>query len=192
MSKNDGGPAFPVCPGKDGVLFDKFVSYIDAGDWSMDRCWNWTGGRTPKGYGVLWKSKKESIRAHRFSLEAYSGKQCGDMVLHKCDNPSCVNPHHLMNGDHGENMKQMALRKRAAREERHHKAKLSFNEVLAIHALHADGYTTRELAAMFHMSQPTIGQIVIGDLWPDVYALADAMLKARDPEIHSISNGETP
>lgn len=177
--KYNGGPAFPVCPGKEGKLFDKFISYIDMGDGDPSVCWPWVGGKTPKGYGILWESKKKSIRAHRLSLESYTGKPCGAMVLHLCDNPSCVNPFHLQNGDHGENMRQMAQRKRAAREDRHHKAKLSFNEVLAIHCLNRGGYSTYELAEMFHMSQPTIGQIVTGDLWPDAYKIADAMLKAR-------------
>lgn len=179
ITKETGGAAFPICPGKESVLFDKFLSYVDMGDGSLEKCWLWTGGKTPKGYGVLWESKKKSIRAHRFSIEAYSGRPSGEMVLHLCDNPSCVNPKHLQNGNHGENMRQMKDRKRAAREERHHKAKLSFNEVIAIHALHKDGYSTYELAEMFHMSQPTIGQIVTGDLWPDAQTISDAMIKAR-------------
>lgn len=174
--------SFPVCPGREGVLFDKFVSYIDGGDWSMGRCWLWTGGKTPKGYGVLWQSKKKSVRAHRFALESYSGVSCGEMVLHKCDNPSCVNPHHLMNGSHGENMRQMAERKRATREDRHHKAKLTYPEVLAINLLNRDGYSTRELAAMFSVAQPTVAQICKGDLWPDANASADAMIAERNKQ----------
>jgi hypothetical protein len=180
-AEQNGGPAFPICPGQDGALAQKFLARVDGGDWSVDRCWEWQGATTPKGYGVFAPSKRVQYRAHRFSLQIYLGRSPTKMVLHKCDNPRCVNPLHLEEGEHGDNMRQMADRKRAAREERHHKAKLAWAEVIAIVLLHRTGhYPTRELAKWFGMNQSTIAAIIKGDLWPDAYAYADAMLRARE------------
>ncbi len=171
---------FPAVPGFDEVLLAKFSARIDAGDWSTGPCWNWTGYCTPKGYGVFGPRKKVQYRAHRFALQAYLGRQPAEMVLHKCDNPSCVNPHHLMEGSHGENMRQMAERRRAAREERHHNAKLIAWEVVSIVLLNKGGdYTCEDLAGMFGVSKPTIIGVCSGRLWPDQYAIADAMLAER-------------
>ena len=158
----------------------RFIQKIDTADGDLSRCWLWLGGKNPKGYGIFAAKSHKQERAHRVSYRLYHGKEPRQMVLHSCDNPACVNPTHLTDGPHGENMRQMAERKRAAREERHHKAKLSYLEVLAIVLLHRGGdYPTRELASMFGMSQPTVASIVSGHLWPGVVAQADAMLAAR-------------
>ena len=177
MSKPDGGPAFPICPGQECDASARFLKYVDLGDGDLDKCWLWLGGKTPKGYGIFWLRHGVSVRAHRYALSLYSGRVPSQYVLHKCDNPSCVNPTHLIEGTHGDNMKQMADRKRATREERHHKAVLRRAEVAAIVLLHRGAaYTTRELASMFGVHQATVAEIIQGKLWPDVYALADAML----------------
>ena len=169
-----------MCPGYDEELAARFVAKVDGGDWSLDRCWEWMGTQTPKGYGVM-QFRKATLRAHRVALELYSGEPCGEMVLHGCDNRLCVNPKHLRNGTHGDNMRDMAERRRAAREERHHKVILRRGEVVAIHALSGTGeYTTYELADMLGVSQPTVSAILTGRLWTDVKEdFADAMLKER-------------
>ena len=174
----DGGPAFPVCPGQSGAIADRFLSYVPVG--GIDECWEWSGARTEKGYGVFAYSHAKQVRAHRLAVELYSGKPPHGMVLHKCDNPACVNPTHLEVGSHKENMRQMADRKRVVRADRHHKAKLTTIEAVAINLLHRSGnHSTRDIAAMFGMSQPTIAALVKGDLWPGAYQIADAMLEAR-------------
>lgn len=176
----DNPQAFPAVPGFDAALLARFVSRIDGGDWSVSECWNWTGAKNKKGYGVFSLSKREQARAHRFSLYAYTGRQPGLMVLHKCDNPSCVNPLHLEEGTHGDNMRQMAERRRAAREERHAKAILTFEEAVAITVLSAsDAYTDAELAKMFGVHKAAIGAVTTGRNWPDAYAQAAAMLNER-------------
>lgn len=178
--KNDGGPAFPVCPGREGPIADRFLRHVAMGTGDLAPCWPWTGGRRPKGYGVFAITSRKQTPAHRFSFALYHGREPREMVLHMCDNPCCVNPTHLMDGTHGENMRQMADRRRAAREDRHHKAILTPFEVVAIVALSRSGdYSTRELAALFSVSQPTISAISRGEQWPDMVAMADAMLAAR-------------
>lgn len=78
-------------------------------------CWLWIGAVDPHGYGVL--SVRNKIRfAHRASWEAHRGIiPSGMVVMHKCDNPPCVNPAHLAVGTQDENMADMARKGRVRR-----------------------------------------------------------------------------
>lgn len=163
--------AFPAVPGFDDALLAKFVERVDAGNWSLEHCWNWKGYLTDRGYGVFAPSKKVQHRAHRFALHAYLGREPRGMALHSCDNRACVNPLHLSEGTHRENMAQMAERRRSARGPRHPKAKLTHSKAVAINVLHRGGdFSTRELATLFAVHQSTIAAIIVGRLWPDAYA----------------------
>jgi hypothetical protein len=70
-------------------------------------CWEWTAATNQKGYGVFSTTKKDGpILAHRYSFYLTHGYYA-KFVLHSCDNPSCVNPDHLRDGTHAENMQEM-------------------------------------------------------------------------------------
>jgi hypothetical protein len=73
----------------------------------LDSCWEWTGALTSKGYGEIIYKRKNWL-AHRFSYEYFIGPiPEGLNVLHKCDNPKCVNWHHLVAGTQQENIQDM-------------------------------------------------------------------------------------
>ena len=92
---------------------ERFLSrVVMAGD---SECWLWQASLDGFGYGQFkWQDQSRGYRAHRFSAK-YLGhlditNQC---VLHHCDRPRCVNPHHLFLGSRKDNYLDMVSKGRA-------------------------------------------------------------------------------
>lgn len=75
-----------------------------------DECWEWTGSKT-FGYGIIWINRRNK-RATQVSWELEHKKKWPSPLhaMHTCDNPPCVNPHHIKPGTPKENM-QDSVRK---------------------------------------------------------------------------------
>lgn len=85
-----------------------------------DRCWEWQGPRDHDGYGFI-KVMRCSRRAHRCSWELCVGPIPNNLfVLHRCDNPPCVNPAHLFLGTARDNALDMVGKGRAANQRKDH------------------------------------------------------------------------
>lgn len=79
-----------------------------------DKCWKWTGAKS-QGYGYLNAGGKEDglIRAPRLSYQIHFGDiPDGLIVRHRCDNPECTNPEHLVLGTHADNSRDIVKRRR--------------------------------------------------------------------------------
>ena len=118
-------------------------------------CWLWIASRTPSGYGRLTRNRY----AHRVSWEIHRGAiPKGKHVLHRCDNPSCVNPEHLWLGTHSENMADRERKGRSARNFSNEKLKLG--DIGRIIEMRKNGVHQAEIARIFGVGESRICQIV--------------------------------
>jgi hypothetical protein len=124
-----------------------------------DVCWNWTGAKNPKGYGILHRSGKQArnILAHRVSWELHNGPiPEGMWVLHRCDNPECTRPDHLFLGTVIENMQDAAQKCRIKG-----KRKLTVDQAQEIRSRYATGmFSFTQLAREYHVCYQRIAAIV--------------------------------
>jgi DNA-binding XRE family transcriptional regulator len=139
-----------------------------------DECWNWLGAQKSFGYGNV-RINRKYMTAHRVAFLLKYKKINGDnMVLHKCDNPSCCNPHHLEQGTRLQNAQQRTIRGRSVGGfnytkqigEKNFNCKLNVSKVRKIRKLYADRKLNQyELADKFGVTQTNIGAIVNNRTW---------------------------
>lgn len=133
-------------------------------------CWNWTAFVNHNGYGRF-SFKSKPMHAHRFSWELHNGPiPDGLNVLHRCDNPKCVNPSHLFLGTQKDNVKDMVKKNRQSNKmgrkgESHSQNKLNEANIKRIRELYLKSFTQKELAKLFKVSQSQISRIVNNKNW---------------------------
>jgi hypothetical protein len=157
------------------TLLERFESKYQPVPWSG--CWIWTAATKEHGYGVLGLGGRSDgiIKAHRASYMLFRGDIPKDkVVMHLCNNPSCVNPDHLKLGTRKENQRYMVECGRHKfpdnRGERATWSKLNesqVTEVLAAKLNKVKGVGTA-LARKFGVSKSTIYQIWYGKNWRSI------------------------
>jgi hypothetical protein len=134
-----------------------------------DECWTWEGLKDRKGYGRFVNTDTSQISAHRFSWEYFRGLIPGGLcVLHRCDNPPCVNPDHLFLGTRADNMADALKKRRIPLGEERPNSKLTLADAATIREWAPAGWTQRDLAAAFGVSQSLVSAILSGKAWADV------------------------
>lgn len=147
-------------------------------------CWLWVGRKHDqrRGYGAF-QIGGRTVRAHRLAVEITRGPIApGLCVLHRCDNPACVRPDHLLVGTQAENVRDCESKGRArhpsgaangartrpetrARGERNGGCKLASGDVARIRSMYAaGGIRQRDLAVMFRTTQAHVSRIVRGEI----------------------------
>lgn len=135
-----------------------------------EACWPWRGSaRTSMGYGSFFIGPKGAPRASRPAhvvawVVTFGEPSDGMCVLHRCDNPRCVNPAHLFLGTPLDNVRDRQAKGRQARQRgsRCGTAKLKAAQVRAIRASRT---TQATLAARYGVSQALISKIRRRVVW---------------------------
>ena len=137
----------------------RFWSKVDIKE--KDKCWNWTAALNNQGYGFFWYKEKMCL-SHRMAWALTKGDIIDNgLVLHKCDNPKCVNPEHLYIGTASDNMKDRSDRNPyISNGERRHLRKLGGQDIDKIICLRASGMNQRDTAKIMEVSQWNIWNIL--------------------------------
>lgn len=141
---------------------ERFWSHVE----KTGGCWLWTASRSKqgRGYGQFFAGRVR-INAHRYSWEFHRGPiPPGLVVMHRCDNPPCVNPAHLALGTHVENQADKVLKDRQARGESAGRTKLCAAEALEIHR-RSNSEPLLKLAREFGVNSATVWAIKVGRSW---------------------------
>ena len=131
-------------------------------------CWIWTAA-TASGYGIFGNGTHTGhLQAHAFSWELHYGPRNWLWVLHRCDNPPCVNPAHLFLGTHADNMRDMAAKGRHGAKPgiARYNPKLTAEDVMEIRRRSAETAVSRKaLAIEYGVAAGYISVIVHGGKW---------------------------
>lgn len=136
----------------------RFWSKVDAG--TAEECWRWLGDRDRRGYGRFSVSTSLNRFAHRVAWElTHGGIPAGQVVCHRCDNPSCVNPAHLFLGTQAENISDAIEKGRLV--PARHLNKLTDEQKAEIRRTYRRGMCAI-FAATYRVSTTTITRVVYG------------------------------
>lgn len=148
--------------------YEKFWERVSDG--TSSQCWTWTGSKTNQGYGQFdfrRVGKRSTFVATRVMWKVWHDEDPGCMlVCHTCDNPSCVNPHHLFLGTHQDNMRDKCDKGRwsggGPPGERAGRVKLT--EEL-VHMIRDSELGCRELGRQLNVHHSTVSAIRLRKIW---------------------------
>lgn len=155
--------------------FHKHVGTEDANGcipWMASRSKNRFGKPT---YGQLTyrlNGKSKTYNTHRLAwLFAFGEIPTGMHVLHRCDNPICLNPDHLFLGTNADNMEDRNKKGRTkgcTGGEQHPKAKMTDAKVKKMRRQFAEGVRIYVLAKQYGIRQVTVAKIVYRRTWKHI------------------------
>lgn len=133
-----------------------------------EQCWMWTGCCDACGYGRVHVERGglKVTKASRLSWMIHFGPIPNGMhVLHKCDNPPCVNPNHLWLGTHKDNMDDRDRKGRVRHGETAGMAKLTRAQVREIKERLKHREFQTHIARQYGVSPHAIWQIANNLTW---------------------------
>ena len=130
------------------------------------KCIEFEGCKAPNGYGVK-RFNGQTHRAHRVAwMEVHGSIPEGMCVLHKCDNPPCININHLFLGTQADNIKDCIEKNRFPRGEINGLSILTDDDIKSIRK--SVGQTQQDLADEYDVCRANIGKILRYETWRHV------------------------
>jgi hypothetical protein len=120
------------------------------------------------GYPLVQHRKKRYVMSRLIYEQCFGSIPEGLVVMHKCDNPKCINPEHLMLGTLSENNKDAVAKGRNAKGELNGHSKLTGEQVIEIRLRLGNGERPMNLAVEFNVSRPTMSDIKARRTWKHV------------------------
>lgn len=130
-------------------------------------CVPWLAYKNANGYGVLQTASTHSRKtcAHRIAWVLAKGDLPPKvLVLHRCDNPSCVNVDHLFLGSQQANVDDMVSKQRHSWRKDLPWQKLTAVDAERVRDLRRSGCTQQDVADWLGVSRPLISMIESGKL----------------------------
>jgi predicted Zn-ribbon and HTH transcriptional regulator len=148
-------------------VFDKLLLQ------ETEDCVGWPLSVIRDGYGRLRVGKK-TVQTHRLAYAKRIGPiSDGEVVCHKCDNPTCMNYRHLFLGTPNDNNQDRMAKKRHVFGENHPLAKLTEDQVLEIRSKYVRDLKNRAqrqlfLAREYGVDQGVISAIIRRKTWKHI------------------------
>ena len=142
------------------------------------------------GYGcfhlkVGGNSVHDLARRVAYQLATNNDLSSSDVICHKCDNPSCINPKHLFKGTHADNQADKVAKGRQAKGERngryidgrasdrivHHQhqyGNLSIAQVMEVRELKRQGYKLLDVAKILNIPYCSVRDISSGRTYKSI------------------------
>lgn len=122
----------------------------------------------PFGYPRI-QFKGRVYKMHRVIWTYFRGDIApGLCVLHKCDNPKCINIDHLFLGTNDDNIADMVRKNRNQKGGQHYNAKLDEQKVREIRLLGQRGLTQNKIATEYGVTRRVIGRVLNRSIWKHV------------------------
>lgn len=126
-------------------------------------CLEWQGARSRKGYGEIGDGKYHQAHRAAYALAFGEFELCLH-VLHRCDNPCCINPEHLFLGTNYDNVLDRMAKGRSSGARRGHNPNAKLTEA-QVREIRADRRTQKLIARAYGISQSTVSSIKRGATW---------------------------
>lgn len=148
-----------------------------------DDCWIWTSGKDLDGYGLFQLESRRTVRAHRLMYQITEGPiPDGNVIMHSCDNPPCVNPGHLAAVHELVNIADRDTKGRTSQKSRHYAAKVSQEQVDQLRQRVFAGEKIYRIHSEYGISYSQAKSIAAGRTWKPTGlsgAAQDSLVKSR-------------